>query len=216
MYKNLFLSSLAAVALIACSSTEDGLNGRRPTDDGIGDGTGDTGGGGDTPAPQCAKGVPHVGFGKTDFVAERVDAQIGVDRRRVKPYAAIAGDMERVLGQVPNNLSKNAGAFGADPNRWYSEPLANAVSIYSTYAGAFSGCYDTMTDPAFTQAPTEATAAAQCSTLQRRAWSRTPTTAEIESCKELAVKGLASEADPRRRWAHTCASVLSSTGFTTY
>lgn len=216
MMKNLFLSSLAAVSLIACSGTEDGLSGRRGPDDGTQDGTTDGTGGGETVVPQCAKGVPHIGFGNTDFVAERVDAQIGADRRRVKPYTALTGDFQRVLGQVPANLTKNAGAFGSEPARWVSEPLANAVSLYSTYAGAFSGCYDTMTDPKFTQAPTEASAATECSTLQRKAWSRTPTTEEIDSCKNLAVQGLTSEADARRRWAHVCASILSSAGFTTY
>lgn len=214
MYKNLFLSSLAALAMIACSGTEDGLRGSRGPQDGT-----------DTTNPDstnpdgtisCEEGVPHVGFGNTNFTAERVEAEIGTDRRRVKPYSVLAGDMERVLGQIPENLSKNAGAFGAVPERWYSEPLANAVSLYSTYSGAFSGCYDTMTDAKYTKAPTEATAAAECSSLQRKAWSRTPTTEEIDSCKSLAVQGLASETDARRRWAHMCASVLSSAGFTTY
>ena len=50
----------------------------------------------------------------------------------------------------------------------------------------------------------------------RRAFSRTSTPEEVASCAAYATKGLDVEADPHRRWAYVCASIMSSAGFLTY
>jgi hypothetical protein len=51
--------------------------------------------------------------------------------------------------------------------------------------------------------------------MQRKFWQRTPAPDETQACADLTL-GLTTEANPRRRWAHACASILTATGFTTY
>ncbi len=168
-----------------------------------------------TPTVRCDEGAPHLGFGGTDFTAGRMAGAIGVDRRRVKPHAALASEFERALGKVPSDLGSSAAAFGVVPARWYTEPTAGAVSLYTLYSLAFGACYDTMTDAKYEQMPTAASAAAECAALQRKIWQRTPTPDEAKACVDGAV-GSTDESVARRRWAHTCASIMTAAGFTTY
>lgn len=168
-----------------------------------------------TPPLRCDEGASHLGFGGTDFTAGRTAGAIGVDRRRVKPYAALASEFQRALGKVPSELASNAAAFGEVPARWYAEPTAGAVSLYTLYSLAFGACYDTMTDAKYEQMPTAASAAAECAAMQRKIWQRTPTPDETKACADGAV-GSTEESVARRRWAHTCASIMTAAGFTTY
>jgi hypothetical protein len=227
MTRAFIASTIVSLLLVACASEDaNDLNGRNPNG---------PGGGGDTPGQNpppgqdpgttpgadptqpggCKEGVPHIGFGGQDFVSDRKPGPIGQDRRRVKPYSALSSEFQRVLGAVPPNLPTSQAAYGQIPARWYSEPQAGAVSLYTTYTLAFTSCYDTMTDAKWQQMPTAATASTECAGLQRKAWQRTTTPEEIKACSDF-VQGLTDEPNARRRWAHACAAVLTSTGFTSY
>ena len=194
--------------------SDDGFKRRNAGAGGAGDG--DAAAGDPTQPGTCAVGVTHIGFGDEDFVAKRETGALGADRRRIKPYTALSRELERVLGRKPTNLTTSAAAFGDVPARWYAEPVAGAVTVYTTYSVAFTACYAAMGDAAHSTAPTAATAATECSTLQRKAWQRTPTAEETAACVDLAVTKLTTEPVPRRRWAHVCASVITSSGFITY
>ena len=163
----------------------------------------------------CQVGVAHVGFGKEDFVANRDVGALGADRHRIKPYSAMGTELKRVLGETPTSLASSAAAFGEVPARWYAEPVAGAVTLYTTYSIAFTGCYDVMGDATHAQAPTEQAAKTECATLQRKAWQRSPTPEETSACVTLAVTKRTTDT-PRRRWAHVCASIMTSAGFITY
>jgi hypothetical protein len=167
------------------------------------------------PVPGACEAQAHVGFGKQDFVADRKPGEIGSNRRRVKPYSVLGTEFKRALGVTPAGLATNVAAFGDVPARWFAEPQEGAVSLYTTYMLAFTTCYDTMTSANFTAAPTATTAPAECATMQRKFWQRTPAPDEIQACADFTL-GLTTEANPRRRWAHACASILTAAGFTTY
>lgn len=226
--KSLVATSLVSVVLVACAledgdslrgSRNTGENGSDPAAPGGENATPGEGTPGTDPAaatPGACEGKPHIGFANVDFVADRKAGELGTNRRRVKPYSALRGEFQRALGVVPAGLALNAAAFGEAPARWYAEPVEGAVSLYATYTISFTACYDSMTQAEFQVAPTTATATDQCTKLARKYWQRTPTTEEVTACANLAVTDLATETVPRRRWAHACASLLSSTGFTTY
>ncbi|MBS2011498.1 MAG: hypothetical protein JST00_01190 [Deltaproteobacteria bacterium] len=210
----ILVGSLGVLVLPACDESVDDAFQRknRTTGDGADPST--------TPADPtqpgaCETGAAHVGFAGHDFVADRAVGGLGVDRRRIKPFSAMESEMKRALGAAPASLSASSAAFGDVPARWYAEPVAGAVSLYTTYSIAFTGCYDQMADAKYATAPTAASASAECATMQKKAWQRTPTPAETQACADLAVTKLASQ-EPRRRWAHACASVLTAAGFTSY
>ncbi|MFO0676572.1 MAG: hypothetical protein U0169_08565 [Polyangiaceae bacterium] len=167
-------------------------------------------------AKSCKQGVAHTGFGGSDLNAGRAVAEVGVDRRRVKPYGALATEFSRALGTAPAALAANAAAFGDAPARWYSEPRANAVSLYTNYSVAFTGCYDSMSGAQYAAAPTAESAKAECTTRTKTAWQRNASREELQSCIDFATTGSASTTDARRRWAHVCATILTSAAFTTY
>jgi hypothetical protein len=50
--------------------------------------------------------------------------------------------------------------------------------------------------------------------MQRKFWQRTATPDETKACADFTL-GL-TEPVARRRWAHACASIMTSAGFTTY
>lgn len=149
----------------------------------------------------CAEGAPHPGFAGHDFVSDRKPGALGDDRRRVKPFSALSSEFQRALGAVPKDLQTSVAAFGDTPARWFSEPQAGAVSLFTTYNLAFTACYD-------------ANVPLDCAGLQRKIWQRTPTPEETKACTDF-IAGL-TEPDARRKAAHACASIMSSAGFTTY
>jgi hypothetical protein len=230
MTRALLPSTILALFMVACvAENGDALSGGRGSgggaDDvaggGAGGGDGTDPGGGTTPGEEptdtglCKEGIAHIGFAGQNFVADRKPGEIGKDRRRMKPFTALAGEFQRALGVVPAGLAASTAAYGDVPARWYAEPTAGAVSLYTTYTLAFGSCYDTMTAATFSQAPTAESAPIECAKMQRTIWQRTPSKDEITACADLALD-LTTETNARRRWAHACASIMSSAGFTTY
>lgn len=241
---------LSASAIVACGNT-DSLGLDDPNDPGVNgeclDGTGCE----NNPDPnvnnpaamQCAPGREYKDFGGsllTDGTssisgAKRWEEVSGVDRDRLKPYSALETEFPRVLGSMPKSLAGSKATLGEPVARWYQEPQASAIGIYTTYRVAFDGCLD-LTDPAknpkYATAPDATTAAAECSTWALKFWSRTPTPADIALCVKMATTDSAKETveiaggpDPvgtpkdtttARRWAYTCATVLTSAGFLAY
>lgn len=173
---------------------------------------------GDPSAPKCTDvGTSHVGFGGTKLEEKRVNAPVGADRARIKPYSALKGEYERTIGVVPASLQAAGPSFGNPPERFSSEPRASAIQVYSAFRVAFDGCLTyTETAAELASPPTIETASAQCTAMARKFWSRAPTKAEVEQCAQVAMVDSASETAPRRRWAYTCATLLSSSGFLTY
>jgi hypothetical protein len=213
-----FAAILGSAIIVACSNDAGSLTG----------GPGGAAAGGDppgqpAPAPpnpndpaQCTS-KPHVGFDAVELTLDRVVANVGVDRARIKPFGALTTEYPRVLGSTPASLAGAASTFAEPPARWYAEPQANAVALETAYDVAFDGCLTyTAGSSAFAAAPTTTTAQAQCSALARKVWSKTPTPDEIQACVDVAVTGSASEPAPARRWSYACASVLTAAGFLTY
>jgi hypothetical protein len=170
-----------------------------------------------TPPPRCDMGKSYTGFAGTMLEAGRVDLDLGVERQRMKPYSALQGEYTRVLGNTPGLLATSGSTFAIEPARWLTEPQGSAVNLYQAYRIAFQGCLTaTATATAYGSMPSNTTADTECRTWARKFWSRTPTQMEVDSCVQVAMVDTSSETNVRRRWAYTCASVLSATGFMTY
>lgn len=207
--------------------------------DGTGTGDGTTPGGEDgtatSPAAQCTDlNRKYAGLGGEELTATRVDEFAGLNRNRVKPFSALDGEYTRVLGKTPTLLASSAASFGEAPARWSSEPQGSALTTYQSYRIAFGGCLELTgeggADAAkYANAPDATTAGTICAEWERKFWSRTPEAGEIEACKQVAVTDSAKELPigaapgsalqdtaPRRRWAYTCAAVLTAAGFSTY
>lgn len=165
----------------------------------------------------CDHGYGYEGFGGTRLEAGREDEEIGFDRDRVKPYSALAGEYSRVLGRAaPALLGQLSSTFGQVPPRWYVEPSATAVSLYSSMRVAFVGCLDLTNTADFDVMPDATNAAAKCTDFAKRFWSRSPDTDEVQACVDVLVTGTTRETAARRKWAYGCASVLSSAPFLTF
>lgn len=174
------------------------------------------------PPPRCDMGKQYTGFAGTMLEAGRVDNDLGLERARVKPYTALTAEYQRVLGNNPALIGQSATTFGQDPARWLTEPTTSAVTVYTAYRVAFQGCL-TATQGAnskWATAPSNTTAATECGAWARKFWSRDATQGEIDACVKVAMEDTLREGmantTPNRRWAYTCASVLSAAGFMTY
>lgn len=182
----------------------------------------------EAPAPEkvCAEQQQgYVGLGGIALHASRAEALPGVDRDRFKPFTALSGEYRRALGmQNAPNLQSSAATFGDAPARFFVEPKATAVNVFEAFQVAFRLCEQTNAIAPFTTAPTTETAQAECSKWERKAWSRTPTPADIDACVKVAVTDSVTENPPTgqrqttpvRRWAYACASVYTSASFLTY
>jgi hypothetical protein len=184
------------------------------------------------PPPRCDMGKQYVGFAGTMLEAGRIDNDLGLERARVKPYTALTGEYQRVLGNQPALVSTSGSTFGQDPNRWLSEPISSAVTVYSAYRVAFQGCLSVTTPTTATKyqsAPSNSTADQECRSWARKFWSRDATDLEAAACVQVAMVDSLKEVTSTtggmpttttttapRRWAYTCASVLAAAGFMTY
>ena len=209
---------LAGALAVAACADEDG-DSLRGGPGGPGDNVAvDADAGGDPVKVSCTtRGAVHTGFGKTDLNADRVEAQAGADRARIKPYSALKTEVPRVTGQNPSSLDSASGTFGSPQDRWFSEPISGALTVSTTYSVAFQACLGmTKTAADYAAAPNATSAPKVCATLARKFWSRTPAPEEIDACAQVAITDAASDPDPRRRWAYACASALSASGFMAY
>ncbi len=195
------------LALAACDSQEDDFKRKNAGPDPN-----------DPSVPKCTEtGKPWVGFAGTKLEEKRSNAPIGADRARIKPYSALKGEYERAIGVAPAGLEGAAATFGSPPDRFSSEPRASAIQVYSAFRVSFEGCLAYVeTIPAMASAPTPESAAAECRMMARKFWSRAATDEELKACTDVAVTDSAPEGAPRRRWAYTCATLLSASGFLTY
>ena len=168
---------------------------------------------------RCDMGKTYTGFAGTELTAGRIDGDIGPERARVKPFSALAGEFPRVLANTPAMLADPsvANTYSITPARWVSEPVASGVTIYTTYRIAFQGCLTVTANPAqYKVLPSNTTAANECAAWSRTFWSRTATQPEIDACVKVAMVDTSTETSAMRRWAYTCASVMTAAGFTTY
>lgn len=166
----------------------------------------------------CDFGYTYEGFGGQRLEAGRADEEVGADRDRVKPLSALRGEFARVFGNTapPALLDQLSNTFGQVPPRWFVEPAANAVSLYSALRVAFVGCIALTNTAEFDAMPTTDNAGEKCTSFARRFWSRSADTDEVEACVDLVVNGTSKETQPRRKWAYACSSVLNSAPFLTY
>jgi hypothetical protein len=166
---------------------------------------------------QAPQGRSYATFDGTKLEESRENENVGVNRARVKPFAAMEKEFQRVLGVVPPSLKDSAGSFDVPATRWFGETQYSAVSLHAMSQIAYEGCLAfAKASPSFATAPTETTAKEECTKLMRKAWSRSPSPEEVSGCADLAVKGLADEKDATRRWAYACVSVISATQFLTF
>lgn len=214
------LSLLSLGALVAaCGDDPGALTGRHNTPAG-GDGTNAGDGTSSPQAVECTakpQGRSYVLFDGSKMEESRVNENVGMNHARLKPYAVMSGEYQRVLGVVPASLAGAAGSFDDPPPRWFAETDYSGVTLSAAFDISFDACTAaTKTDAAFAAAPTAATAQTQCAAWARKAWSRTASPDELSACVDLATTKLADEPDARRRWTYVCASILSSAQFLTY
>ncbi|MFO0665739.1 MAG: hypothetical protein U0174_17415 [Polyangiaceae bacterium] len=191
---------------------------------------------GNDPAKICREvqaGNKFVGLAGANLAAGRVDGlevknvPVPQDRHRVLPHSSMVAEFQRVLG-TSNNMTQlinnSGGDFAAPPARWFLEPQSGAVPLFTAYRAAFKGCLDLNNQ---TAAVSLEAAKTECATLQAKAWRRTPTTDEIDSCAAIAAtpanftgltdaQGNAITFTNPQKWAYACASVLSSAEFLAY
>jgi hypothetical protein len=164
----------------------------------------------------CNGAALYTGLGGVSLDGDRLDILPGTDRSRVKPYAIMPGEYQRVLGTTPSRINNQNGTFDAPPARWANEQQLSAISLYQAYVAAFQGCLTyTASAAAYSANPTTATATTECANMQRRFWSRVPTAAESSACVTYATSTQNDDPAPRRRWAYVCSSVLASAWFLT-
>lgn len=223
MNRSLLLSVLSAaisMGALACGDDPTAL-----TDNVIPGTVGNDGGVNEQNVLVCTQapvGRSYVGFGGADdkLEASRISEGTGINRARVKPVIALAGEFERAIGKGAisgANFFAAIPAIGIPDARWFEEPTLNAVSTATIFNLAFEGCITyTATDAAFAAAPTAESGTSQCTTMQRKFWQRDARPEEISACSGYATSVGATEKDPRRQWAYVCAAVLTSAGFLSY
>lgn len=165
----------------------------------------------------CDSGRKYVGFGGIELTADRREVDLGLEVARLKPYSALQTEYPRVLGMTPGLLAGAESTFGTTPARWFPEPQASAVTMYTAYRIAFQGCISVTSQPAkYDVEATHETAMAECAGWAKKFWSRPALGPEIEACASLVETGSAEETNLRRRWAYGCAAVLTASDFMTY
>ncbi|MEZ4365753.1 MAG: hypothetical protein R2939_05635 [Kofleriaceae bacterium] len=157
-----------------------------------------------------------VGLGGESLVADRpTDIALGDERLRIKPYGALQGEYERVLGAAPAGLAEAASSFGTSPPRSFLEPSVESGALRTAHDLALAGCDAYVADRAADFAGDAADAAAVCDELAAAFWSRPMLPEQRTACLEFAASVVTTAGDAAG-WTRVCAAVLSSAGFLTY
>lgn len=164
----------------------------------------------------CEQVRSYKGFAGTPLETGRLEIDPGSDRIRMKPFVALATEYERALGVAEVNTTSAAATFGRAPARWYVEPQASANTVYAAFALAYSACTQKTTSADFAEAPNANNAQRLCRDFAAAAWHREPTADEITTCATFATDKTNAADAPAKRWAYTCAAVLTASGFLTY
>ncbi|MFZ5441731.1 MAG: hypothetical protein ACOZQL_17140 [Myxococcota bacterium] len=165
----------------------------------------------------CTPGRSYQGFGGEDLTFDRKEAEVGLERARAKPFSALQTEYPRVLGNTPALLAQSESTFGLTPPRWFNKGDPNAVSLYQAYRIAFQGCLTLTANAApYAQQPTVETATAECAGWAKKFWSRAGLGPELQACADVIGMYSTRETNVRRRWAHGCASILTSSDFLTF
>jgi len=214
------VSILVLAGLFACGKPpKHNVGVARSGEQGVGSDDLEGGKGGKPGMLTCTNsGRTYKGFGNVELTAARLtEIPMEGDRFRIKPFDALKSDFQRVMGSVPKSLDANAATFAAAPERWYSEPVASAVTLFTTYRVSYEAALTfTGSDAKYASAPTQDSAKAACDSFARQVWNKVPTSEQVASCVKIAVVDTAAESDPKSRWAYALASVLSATGFVAY
>jgi hypothetical protein len=166
-------------------------------------------------APPVARS--YVFFDGTKLEDKRADESVDANRARFKPFVVMADEYKRVLGTVPKSLASSAATFADPPARWFAEPEPSGVTLNAIYGIGLDGCSTMLAgDASKTTPPAADTAGAFCKDLMTKAWGQAPADDELAACVDLLTNKLSGESDARTRWAHGCATVLTTTQFLTY
>ena len=165
----------------------------------------------------CPATRTYTSLGGSALEADRIVLDAGRDRLRLKPFTALSIEFRRGLGLAAFDTSAYAATFGRPPARWYTEPTANASTVYGAFALAFAACTQHVATAAtYASAPDVTSASAVCSDLAHRAWDREASTDEVAACVDYVVTKTPAADAPRRRWAYGCAAVFSAAEFLSY
>lgn len=164
------------------------------------------------------QGRSYKGFGGGELAAGREDKMPALGNRyRVKPFVALSSEIKRVFGTEPRSLVASASTFPSAEPRWYVEPIASGVTVFTTFRVAYDGALAlAATEPLMAAAPQEATAAEFCKKYAELAWMRPPTDAEVTKCSKVALELTSAEMDPKSRWSYTLGSLLTASDFVSY
>lgn len=186
-------------------------------DDTAGDEAADDSGDDDDGMQSCSTARTYAGFDGAPLEAGRAVLVAGSDRLRTKPYAALAEEYDRALGLDGTTTREYAATFGQAPDRWFTEPLPSASTLYASFALAYRACTQhTGGTAGYDQAPTPSSADAICRARAKAAWGRDATDVEAAACVDFAVATTTATDPPAKRWAYTCAAVLTAADFLTY
>jgi hypothetical protein len=172
---------------------------------------------GDEVDESCLPARSYAGFDGAPLEANRAVMVAGSDRLRTKPYAALASEYDRALGLTGTGTREYAATFGQAPDRWFTEPLPSASTLYASFAIAYRACTQLVgSTTGYEQAPTPSSADVICRERARVAWGRDATDVEAAACVDFAVAKTLATDPPAKRWAYTCAAVLTAADFLTY
>jgi hypothetical protein len=203
------LAILSALLVTACIGE---IGGSSDDDD-----TGSGSGSGSSEPVTCDQARTYLAFDGTALEADRPAIAAYTDRMRMKPFAVLSAEYSRALGLSTFNTALYAGTFGKSPARWFDEPAASAATVYAAFALAYDGCSQaTATGADFTMVPTATIADRLCRDFARKAWQREATDDEASTCATFALSQTNPADAPQKRWAYTCASVLSASSFLAY
>lgn len=163
-------------------------------------------------------GRRYKGFGNSELSAGRVtEVPLEMDRFRIKSLQSLSAEFARVVGTVPLSLAANQATFIDPGPRWFVEPLASGVTLFTVYRVAFeAGLKFVDGNPDMVANLAEPTVTEVCRNFAITAWQKQPTEAQVASCAKLALIDTAPEPDPKARWAYALASILTSTEFINY
>ena len=155
----------------------------------------------------------YMGFGQRKLGLDRVEADTSKpNRMRIKPFAVLADEYQRVTGIVPESLAASRDRFAPPPNRWFSESERSSLTVIASFNISYEAALKLI--EAQPDLIADKPAAEVCGSFAQKAWSRIPSDDEVTTCVEIASKD--AELSAIQKWAYALATILSASGFVAF
>jgi len=159
----------------------------------------------------------YVGLGGVKLEVGRARSAVNRDRHQVKSLNVLRDSYRQSFGVLPPSFTRYTATFSVKEPRWLSPTMPSAFSNYALFVmGREVGQAVIRGDASWAKRTGDEEIAEGCKLIAAKAWIRTISDEESQSCATYLSRPEFAELSAEDRWSYVFAAMLTSVEFITY